>query len=122
MQHVDCVSDVEPLSLPSWSCGPWTHDDPGFIVARLDGSDRVGRSLGRTRHIRYHATVRAAEAKLTIRLSPAAGMLSRVDLRIHDRSRPGLALTPSALDRSARAESSTAATRTGEIGRAHACT
>src|SRR4030095_8704868 len=76
MQHVDGVSDVEPLSLPSWSCGPWIHDDPGLIVVRLDGSDRVGRSLGRTRHIRYHATVRAAEAKLTIRLSPAAGMLS----------------------------------------------
>jgi hypothetical protein len=36
---------------------------------RLDGSDRVGRSLGRTRHVRYDATVRAAEAKLTIRLS-----------------------------------------------------
>src|SRR4030095_9248873 len=69
MQHVDGVSDVEPLSLPSWSGGPWTHDDPGLIVVRLDGSDRVGRSLGRTRHVRYDATVRAAEAKLTIRLS-----------------------------------------------------
>jgi hypothetical protein len=69
MQHVDCVSDVKLLSLPSWRCGPWTHDDPGLIVVRLDGSDRVGRSLGRTRHIRYHTTVRAAEAELTIWLS-----------------------------------------------------
>ena len=63
MQHVDRVADVEPLSLPSWRCGPWTHDDPGLIVVRLDGSDRVGRRLRRTRHIRYHATVRAAEAR-----------------------------------------------------------
>src|SRR4030095_4968104 len=65
MQHVDRVSDVEPLSLPSWSCGPWTHDDPGLSVVRLDGSDRVGRRLGRTRYFRYHATVRAAEARFT---------------------------------------------------------
>jgi hypothetical protein len=69
MQHVDRVADVEPLSLPSWRCGPWPHDDPGLVVVRLDGADRVGRSLRRTRHIRNHATVRAAEAKLTIRLS-----------------------------------------------------
>jgi hypothetical protein len=45
------------------------NDDPGLVVVRLDGSDRVGRCLGRTRHIRYHATVRAAKAKLTIGLS-----------------------------------------------------
>ena len=69
MQHVDCVADVEAFSLPSWRCGPWTHDDPGLVVVRFDGSDRVSRSLRRARHIRYHATVRAAEAKLTIRLS-----------------------------------------------------
>jgi hypothetical protein len=69
MQHVDGVADVEAFSLPSWRCGPWTHDDPGLAVVRLDGSDRIGWRLRRTRHIRYHATIRAAEAKLTIRLS-----------------------------------------------------
>src|SRR4030095_2271653 len=69
MQHVDGVSDVEPRSLPSWSCGPWTHDDPGLLVVRLDSSDRVGRSFRRARHIGYHTTIRAAEARLTIWLS-----------------------------------------------------
>jgi hypothetical protein len=69
VQHVDGVSDVEPLSPPIRSRGPRAHDDPGSVVVRSEGADRVSRSFRRARHIRYHATIRAAEAQLTIGLS-----------------------------------------------------
>ena len=69
MEHVDGVADVEAFSPPTRSCGPRAHDNPGRIVVCSDGADRVSRGLRWVGHIRYHATVRATEAQLTIGLS-----------------------------------------------------
>jgi hypothetical protein len=69
MQHVDRVSDIEPLPLPTRRRGPRVHDNPRRIVVRFDGADGVSRSLRRAGHVRYDTTVRTAEAKLAIGLS-----------------------------------------------------
>src|SRR4029450_481126 len=69
MDHVDHVADIEPLPLPTRSSGPRVHHDPCRIVLRFDIAHRVRRYPRRSRHIRHDATIRLAEAKLTIGLS-----------------------------------------------------
>jgi hypothetical protein len=69
MEYVDRVADIEPLSSPTRSSGPRVHHGPGPIVLRSDIAHRVRRYPPRRRHIRHDATIRSAEAKLTIGLS-----------------------------------------------------
>jgi hypothetical protein len=69
MEHINRVTDIKPLPSPTRSGGPRVHHDSGRIVLRSDIASRVRRCRRRSRHIRHDATIRPAEAKITIGLS-----------------------------------------------------